>query len=100
MSVTILVDGIEDSPDLNMANGNFFDVWHYMGLDPRHTEIEAKVLKAALKKFRVKDLVCDDIHDGNLTICGRDTEQVTRYYWKLMEIVKVAEKNNALIVWG
>lgn len=101
MSVTIYTESGET--DLNVANGNFADLWRFLGLP---LDLYGTVTGAELRAvvFDTKNdregLVSATVVDRNVISHGRSSEQVDRYFETLEQIASEAIANREVVTWS
>lgn len=91
--------------ELNMANGNFGDVFRSIGLALTedtfwYGNMSAAEFRKHLNQLKPAKLTSEAEQDGIVYTQGRTIEQATRYYWQLNKICNEALKRGARIVWG
>lgn len=107
MSVTvrILNNTNPEAKELNMANGNFVELWRCLGLQPE-TEfglagwMDGRTLVEQLSKCRSSDVVKADESEGNFHSCGRSLTQVERYLTTLLSIGLEAQRQENQVTWS
>lgn len=121
------MEHVSSAPELDVSNANGYAIQEMLGLEPDYTgHIEAEDLPKIMQRLiKIKNTGVDPYvqdpsvekpsmqrlpdEDGIARIGtqgptmyhgGRSYAQVERYIDKLIEIIRFAQKNNAIISWG
>ena len=101
-------DVVCDLPEVNMANGNAFDMLRALGEEPDYcgewplSKLHELMTKLTLLKCGITSVFLekDTVREGNIIDCGRDSEYVIRRSGQLYEVVATAFKMGRAVTWG